>query len=148
MKVLFALLVSFGGISAYARTCDSISGSFKTVSSPCNYSHDGVVFYPEAYKEISIDYNKNSMVLSVAMTSDNYKLNYIADGNEQPSRPHFEGDKYVANCENNQIHIRGVFISLKHPMITEFAVGSDGSMIYKQSYEGSSFIRVCEMDRF
>lgn len=148
MKVLFALLIFLGGFSVHAGTCELVSGSFKTVSSACNYSHDGMAFYSDGYKEFRIHFDERSKFLSIAMTSDNYTLSYIADGKEQLGRPNFEGDKYVANCKNNHIHIRGLFSALINPMIMTFVVGTDGNMIYKQTFEGSNVVRVCELDRF
>ena len=147
MKGSFLVLVLLSSISVFAGTCDSISGSYKTVSSPCSYSHDGQTFFLEEHQEFSVDFDLNSKIFLVDMTSNNYNLNYIADGNEQQGRPQFEGDKYVAKCENNNIKIRAFFNILKRPMITEFAFNEDGSVIYKQSFEGNNFVRVCEMDR-
>lgn len=147
MKVLLSVFVFLGCASALAGTCDLVSGTFKTVSSQCEYSHDGVKFFPEGGKEIGISFQADSKVLSIAMISDKYKLSYVADGMEQIGRPQFEGDSYTADCENNQIHIRGVFSAYKHPMITDFVVNTDGSMSYKQSFEGNNFVRICEMNR-
>lgn len=130
--------------------CSLVSGSFRTVAFECRYSRDGIIFYNDGYKDISLDYAERTNALTIVMnlSSSPYTLNFIADGRPQTGRPAYEGDKYTALCENNSIHARTVTSILKYPWIRDYTITSKGTMIYKESFEGDSFVRICEMDRF
>jgi hypothetical protein len=49
--------------------------------------------------------------------------------------------------ENIHIHIRADVSALKHPLIHDYTITADGKMVYQESFEGSTFIRICEMDK-
>lgn len=149
MKTILGVFLLLVGASAQAGTCDLISGSFKTTTSVCRYSHDGEKFFNEGHKQIKIAFQERNKALAIVMdvSQGPYTLNYIADGKEQVGRPTYEGNKYIAQCENNHIHTRAEMQGLKRPLITDFMITSDGKMVYQQSFEGSSFVRICEMDR-
>lgn len=149
MKTVIALALLIGSVSAHAGTCDLISGSFKTTTTECKYSHDGVTFYPEGYKDINLAYKEQGEALTVVMnvSSGPYTLNFVADGKPQTGRPMFEGEKYTAQCENNHIHTRSEMSALKYPLIHDFTATPDGKMTYQESFEGDKFVRICEMER-
>jgi len=142
MKNIFAVMALLACESVNAGTCDLVSGYFKTTTSQCQYSHDGVTFYNEGYDDIRVAYVEQTHGLTVVMHVSNgpYILNYIADGTEKAGRPMYEGDKYIAQCDNNHIHTRAVMSALKFPMLTDFTMTHDGKMFYKQSFEGDSFV--------
>lgn len=148
MKTIFALFFLFATISQ-GETCDLFTGKYKTVSTPCRYSHDGVKFFNEGYREFHIAYKEQGNLLRVVMNPEDgtYTLNYNADGKEHVGRPDFEGDKYTAICSNNQIHVRAVVSALKYPLVTDYTLTSMDKLTYRESFEGSSFTRICEMDR-
>ncbi len=149
MKIIFGVMALLAGFSARAATCGLVSGSFKTTTSECQHSLDGVTFYNEGYKDINISYTEKTYALTIVMNVSNgaYTLNYIADNNERIGRPMYEGDKYTAYCENNHIHTRALMSELKSPMLTDFTMTEDGKMVYKQYFEGDTFVRICKMDR-
>ena len=149
MKIIFGAIVLFSSGSVYAGTCDLVSGSFKTTTSECQYSTDGINFYNEGYKDINVAYSEQTFALKIVMNVSYgaYTLNYIADGKERAGRPMYEGDKYTAQCENNHIHTRAVMSALKYPMLTDFTMTADGKMFYRQTFEGDRFVRICNMNR-
>ena len=146
---LIVLALAALASQARAASCNLISGYFKTTTSQCRYSRDGVKFFDEGSKDIKITYSENLNVLTVLMnvSSGPYTLSYVADGKEQIGRPMFEGEKYVAQCENNHLHVRAEMSALKNPFIHDYNLTVDGKMVYQESFEGDSFIRVCEMER-
>lgn len=149
MKTVFASLFLFAGISVNAGTCNFVSGSFETTTKECQYSHDGVNFFNEGYKDINIIYNEQNKELTVVMDVSHgpYTLTYVTDGKMQAGRPMFEGESYVAECENNHIRIRAEMSALKYPIVFEYKAEADGKLIYQQKFEGGNFIRNCEMHR-
>lgn len=145
----YLLMFLFLGVSAHADACDQISGYFKTTTVECKYSHDGVNFFNEGYKDINFDYDKASKRLAVTMnvSTGPYDLSYVVDGQENVGRPMYEGDKYLAKCENNNFHIRAVFSALKKPLVHSYSFQENGVLTFQETLEGSTFIRVCELDR-
>ncbi len=147
MKTILGLFFVLASVSANAGTCDLISGSFKTKTAECYTIHNGV-HYGDGYMEIRTAYNESAKSLNVEMVSRNYSLSYVADGKEQTGRPQFEGSKYTAQCDNNHAHIRAD-LGMKFPLLYDYSINADGKLVYQESFEGdSSFVRVCEMDRF
>ena len=149
MKTIFGMMVLFAGVSSQAGTCNLVSGYFKTTTTECRYSHDGVNFFNEGHKDIKIAYTEKTDSLNVLMnvSGSSYSLNYTVDGKVQNGRPMYEGEKYTASCENNHIHVRAEMSAFKHPLIHDYTITDEGKMIYEESFEGSSFVRICEMDR-
>lgn len=145
----YFLVFLFLGVSAHAGTCDQISGFFKTTTAECKYSHDGVKFYNDGHKSVGISYDSNNKNLTIEMGRPNnpFTLIYLANGQPQNGRPMFEGDIYTATCSNNRIFIRAEMPQLKYPLIYEFEIQSDGSLSYRESFDGSTFVRFCEMNR-
>ncbi len=137
------------GIVAHAGTCDLVSGSFKTTTVACQHTYDGKTFFEEGYNDIKVSFNEESHELTIVMNVSHnpYTLNYIADGKEREGRPMYEGDKYTAVCENNNIRTRAVMSALKYPLLTDFVMSRGGEMLFKQSFEGNSYLRFCKMDR-
>jgi len=147
MKSILGLFLLFVSVSANAGTCDLISGSFKSITAECYTIHNGVK-YGDGTMEIRTAFNETLKSLNVAMVSRNYSLSYIADGNEQVGNPLYEGSKYTAKCENNHAHIRAD-LGLTKPLVYDYSISLDDKLIYQEALEGdSSFVRVCEMDRF
>ena len=54
---------------------------------------------------------------------------------------------HTAQCENNHIHIRAEMSALKYPLIRDYTITTEGKLVYKESFEGDTFFRICEMDR-
>ena len=142
--ILCALLFTF---AANAENCDNISGTFQTTTEECKYSRDGVNFYNEGHKKIRLTYTEVTNKFDVEMQSAGYSLHYIADGAEQVGRPYFEGNTYVAQCMDNKAKVRGVFELLRFPLIKSFELNNEDKLTYKETFEGDSSIRICEMDR-
>ena len=59
----------------------------------------------------------------------------------------YEGDKYLAKCENNNFHIRAVFSTLNKPLVRSYSYQEKGVLIFQEILEGSAIIRICELDR-
>jgi len=147
MKSILGLFFVIASVTTNAGTCDLLSGSFKTKTAECYTIHNGVK-YDYGYMEILTAYNESAQSLKVDMVSRNYSLSYIADGKEHTGRPQFEGSKYTAQCENNHAHIRAE-VGLKFPLLYDYTINANGKLVYQESNDSdSSFVIVCEMDRF
>ena len=110
--------------------------------------HNGVRS-SDGHREVRISYDENAQNLRVDFVSRNYWVNYVADGKEQIGRPQFEGDKYIATCQDNHAHIRAEFSALMKPLIHTYTVNDEGKLSFKEAFEAdTSFIRVCEMELF
>ena len=147
MKNILALTFLVASSVSDGATCDLLSGSFKTMTE-CYVIHNGVRS-SDGHRELRISYDENTKNFRVDFVSSNYWVNYVADGKEQGGRPQFEGDKYTAICKDNHAHIRAEFSALKKPLIHSYAVIDEGKLSFKEAFEAdTSFIRVCEMERF
>lgn len=144
MIMLVALLSS----SAFAtKSCDDLSGAFSTTYE-CRYSHDGVRFFKEGHRSMQVNYRRSNRQLMVHLgfASDAIFLSYVVNGEEQIGRREFEGERYAAECADNHITITSQMPGLKFPLVTEFFYQQEGKLFYRESMQGSSFVRECELE--
>ena len=142
MKPIFTILLLFvSNFYSYAGSCEKVSGSFKAVK---------VADCPYGLIEIKLNEQNNSLSIFVSRDFDQgsgYRLNYIADGQAQIGRGEFEGEKYTASCADNHIRTRGEFNILRHPLVKEYNINDERNLVYQESFEGSDYIKSCELER-